>query len=247
MTALLPIAAFRVPAENMGMALGTRTVFKMLSEQPTLPSIILVEANVIVMEEEALLIKEVKAKMLLKQYQQRFRPTFMLLSEFNNLIDMALPVLEKIRGRGQGAPPPPVSLSQDAIDPIVEKRVQKEIDNDQAPVSSDYLNKVVAGIKQRIDQFIKRGAYVVLVEMPMDTRVRATPKYVSVLRAMRAAFPVDQYQWITPRLAHVETIDGVHLTPRSAQETAKVIDQTIMSLGLYLKLGLLPASDDADT
>jgi hypothetical protein len=69
--------------------------------------------------------------------------------------------------------------------------------------------------------------------MPMDPRVEASPFYRASWQAMIEAFPPGPYRWIKPRLEHVETTDGSHLTRSSAQETAQYLDRELRQAGLY--------------
>lgn len=238
-TGILPTGAFRVPAESLTILGGDRTVLDLLIEQPALPSLILAETNNIMLLDEKhnwTKTANLVQKRHLRQCRTCFRPTVMLLTELTNLFNMVYGIDQD---ESAPQPPAPVSSSQNAAR---ELGIQKIIGLFQKIPPSDDLNKAVAHFKQRIDQFNKRGTRVVLLEMPMDPRIAAAPHFAHINSAMRAAFPADHYQWITLRPDLFEFVDGMHLTPQSAQHAARMIDQVIASLGLYQQLGLVPAA-----
>jgi hypothetical protein len=244
MTGCIDTTPFRVPADMLPILGGDVTVLDLLSEQPTLPSLILLETNnIYTFSTDHKFAKTANSflKRHLKQCQTSFRPTYMFLTELTNFIDM-------VQGRDQDeivteAPAVVTSYQND----LKEQEIQRLIGIFQRIPPSEELNNAVAHIKQRVDQFSKRGTRVVMLELPMDPRLAATPHYAHINSAMRAAFPADQYQWITLQPALFEYIDGLHVARQSARKLGQSIDQAIASLGLYRQLGLVSAKGDART
>ena len=96
---------------------------------------------------------------------------------------------------------------------------------------------MVSHAKQCIDQLIKRGTRVILLEIPMDPRIAATPHYSNIRAAMRAEFPEGTYPWISLNPELLEYSDGIHIAPEYQQKAGRLIDEAIASLGFYRELG----------
>ena len=244
MTGSLPTTAFRVPAESLTILGGDRTVLDLLSEQPKLPSLVLAETNNIMSidkEHDWAKIANLTFKRYLRQLQTCFRPTVMLLTEIINFLDF-------VQDKKQDEPDsPPTFVVQSYENVGMDAIIQTSVDLFQKIPPSDELNQSVAHVKKRIDELNRRGTLVILLEMPMDPRIAATPHFMHIHRAMHDAFPSDKYPWIAPQPELFEYIDGLHMTSKSALKAARLIDRTIAAMGIYQRLGLSTTSGDSGT
>jgi len=81
----------------------------------------------------------------------------------------------------------------------------------------------IATAGDAVDALLVAGIRVVLVELPIDARLAAAPRFAGVRAAVRARFPAERYRWVELPQRDWQTRDGIHLVTDDAEAVAMAL------------------------
>jgi hypothetical protein len=208
---------------NLALAGGSPvTGFEVVSNQPQLPKLILVEMNVLSRATDTALVEEFSRNGFIKPWF--FRPIRTAVAAYENWLHAPPTHAEVSLALDQLLRQPPTDFDNH----IYADRALLEM-NAEDP--TDAVRSNIRKIRQLITSIEQRGARVFLFELPYSERVESARSVEITRELVHAAFP-DPDRWLRvdfPR-AELRWGDSVHLDERSAVVVARLIDQVLASL-----------------
>jgi hypothetical protein len=208
---------------NLALAGGSPvTGLEVVSNQPQLPKLILVEMNVLSRATDTALVEEFSRNGFIKPWF--FRPIRTAVAAYENWLHAPPTHAEVSLALDQLLRQPPTDFDNH----IYADRALLEM-NAEDP--TDAVRSNIRKIRQLITSIEQRGARVFLFELPYSERVESARSVEITRELVHAAFP-DPDRWLRvdfPR-AELRWGDSVHLDERSAVVVARLIDQVLASL-----------------
>jgi hypothetical protein len=208
---------------NLAIAGGSPvTGLEIVANQARLPRIVLVETNVLSRPIDEALVRKYSGPA--KAEPMFIRPIRMAVAYYENWNHAPATHAQMAAAHAQLLAQPPSNFDNHVY---VERAVQEG--NAEDPTASTQIN--VQRIEQLITALEKRGARVLLFELPLSSDVEAT-RYATITRDIaHAKFP-DSTRWLkidVPR-SELRWADGNHLDERSAIMVGQSIDRMLRSM-----------------
>jgi hypothetical protein len=205
---------------NLGIAGGSPvTGLEIVANQPRLPKIILVEANILSRQTDAALVE---------QYSKRgstepllFRPIRTAVATYEHWRHAPLTHAQVSLALGRLLALAPNDLDNRIY---VERALQQE--NSEDPTTQSHKN--VKRIEELIETIEQRGAQVLLFEAPVSAELEQS-RFARITREIaHTKFP-DSNRWLRVvfRRSELRWTDGAHLDERSALIFASALDEAI--------------------
>jgi hypothetical protein len=209
---------------NLALAGGSPvTGLEVVANQPRLPKLILVEANVLSRSTDTALVAKYSrsddAEPLF------FRPIRTAVAAYENRLHTPLDHAQASNSLHQLLEQPPSDFDNRIY---LERALQQWNEGD--PTAAVQMN--VMRIKQLIPEIERRGSRVLLFELPCSTQLEGSRSAKTTREIVHTAFS-DQGRWLHIEYARAELrwADGVHLDERSAVIVAQSVDEALSSLG----------------
>lgn len=189
------------------------TGLEVVAHQPTLPRILFVEMSSMILQDGAEGITDNALRPVFAQLRpwvpmlrERYQPANLLGWAFGDrllrgALDLgSVPLLSPHPGQ---APRDEARFGEELNRAVAERQTLHE---------AMKLSSRCTGLKRRLDDLIRRGVRIVLLEMPHHPLVMATPRFRQVHDALTSTFPDTGYRWIRPASGHrYDTTDAIHL------------------------------------
>ena len=91
------------------------------------------------------------------------------------------------------------------------------------PVDQRDLSARMHEVREMIDGLRQNGTQIVLVEMPIDPRLRSSARMRQVFDAAEQAMPEGRYTWFHPPPGDYRTVDGEHMMKSRARRFAEML------------------------
>jgi hypothetical protein len=208
---------------NLALAGGSPvTGLEIVANQPRLPKVILVEANVLSRSTDvALVAKYSRADNPRPLF---FRPIRTAVAAYENLLHAPLNHAQAFSSLHQLLRGPPSDFDNHVY-------TDRALNQWNAEDPTAAVQTSVLRIEQLIPAIERRGARVLLFELPCSTQLEGSRSAEITHKIIHAAFPGPS-QWLRvdyPR-DELRWADGVHLDERSAVIVAESIDKALSSL-----------------
>jgi hypothetical protein len=200
------------------------TGLEIVANQPRLPRIILVEANVLSRPPDTTLVE---------RYSRRadgdpllFRPIRTAIAAYENWLHAPLTHEQAAAALSQLLAQPPSTFDNRIY---LESALQQQ--NADDPTLAVRSN--ISRIKQLIPAIEQRGARVLLFEVPYSEQIEGSRSATITREIAHAEFP-DSNGWlqIDPARSELRWADGVHLDERSALIVAQSMDRALAGLSV---------------
>ena len=208
---------------NLALAGGSPvTGLEIVANQPRLPKIILVEANVLSRATDMALVGKYSRGTAEPLF---FRPIRAAIAAYENWRHAPLTHAQSSLALGRLLAQPPSDFDNRIY---VERALQQEKTADPAAtavqVNAERIKEVIATVEQR-------GARVLLFELPFSAQLEESRSAQITREVVHARFP-DPDRWLRVDFARSELrwADGIHLDERSAVIIAQAIDKALSSL-----------------
>jgi hypothetical protein len=208
---------------NLALAGGSPvTGLEIVANRPSLPRIVLVEANVLSRPTETALVE---------RYSRRgnadplfFRPIRTAIAAYENWLHAPLTHEQAAAALSQLLKQPPSTFDNRIY---LERALQQQ--NADDPTLAVRTN--ISRIKQLMPAIEQRGARLLLFEVPYSEQIDGS-RSATVTRQIAHAEFADGNRWlqIDPARSELRWADGVHLDERSAVIVAQSIDRALAAL-----------------
>jgi hypothetical protein len=209
---------------NLALAGGSPvTGLEVVANQPRLPKLILVEANVLSRSTDTALVAKYSrsddAEPLF------FRPIRTAVAAYENRLHAPLDHAQASNSLHQLLEQPPSDFDNRIY---LERALQQWNEGD--PTAAVQMN--VMRIKQLIPEIERRGSRVLLFELPCSTQLEGSRSAKTTREIVHTAFS-DQGRWLHIEYARAELrwADGVHLDERSAVIVSQSVDEALSFRG----------------
>jgi hypothetical protein len=218
--------ADRIPMATLGPDVGS---LALAGESPLVgldiimrggrtPGRIYVETNNIAGPPDEALVDGVFAEpgYTLKRYVKALRQAY-------QPVNLAISLLRRaVRGRDEVYYP---RIADASLHETLVMREQSQLG--EAP-DAELLARNLAAMKRLISLLSKRGAEIVLFEMPIDPQLESAPAVTAVRQAVSAAFPFDRNCWNSEAApTGLPSTDGIHLDSNAAAGFGAGLVQTV--------------------
>jgi hypothetical protein len=208
---------------NLALAGGSPvTGLEIVANRPSLPRIVLVEANVLSRPSETALVE---------RYSRRgnadplfFRPIRTAIAAYENWLHAPLTHEQAAAALSQLLKQPPSTFDNRIY---LERALQQQ--NADDPTLAVRTN--ISRIKQLMPAIEQRGARLLLFEVPYSEQIDGS-RSATITREIAHAEFADGHRWlqIDPARSELRWADGVHLDERSAVIVAQSIDRALAAL-----------------
>jgi hypothetical protein len=209
---------------NLALAGGSPvTGLEIVANQPRLPRIILVEANVLSRATDTALVEKYSRRDSIEPLF--FRPVRTAVAAYENRLHVPLSHMQVSLALNQLLEQPPNNFDSHVYaDRALE---QWNADDPTAAVRTNVMR-----IEQLIPAIEQRGALVLLFELPVSEQLEESRSANITREIVHATFP-DPGRWllIDDTRAELRWADGVHLDERSAVIMTRSIDRALSHLG----------------
>jgi hypothetical protein len=208
---------------NLALAGGSPvTGLELVASRPRLPKVILVEANVLSRSTDAALVAKYSESDNARPLF--FRPIRTALAAYENRLHAPLNHAQVSSSLHQLLERPPSDFDNRIY---LDRALQQW--NEEDPTAAVQMN--VARIRQLIPAIERRGARVLLFELPCSAELEGSRSAKVTRDIVHAAFP-DPARWLHIEYARAELrwADGVHLDERSAVIVTQSLDKALSSL-----------------
>jgi hypothetical protein len=208
---------------NLALAGGSPvTGLEIVANQPRLPKIILVEANVLSRPTDTALVEKYSRRGNIEPLF--FRPIRTAVAAYENRLHVSLSHAQVSLALDQLLEQPPSNFDSH----VYADRALEEWDAEDPAVA---VQTNAMRIKQLIPAIEQRGARVLLFELPVSEQLEESRSAKTTREIVHAAFP-DPDRWLSIDYTRAELrwADGVHLDERSAVIVTRSIDRTLSSL-----------------
>lgn len=203
--------------EQMGDSLGlmafgggcSETGVRLLSGTGRVPKRLFVEANVVVKNVDAEMIRYFTAFPL-----AQLRRGLPILRQSNQPGNLLMSVFQQMR-----APPDRVQSAS-----LLNAGLDHYRKINQNPLNPEVVRKDLQGLRNILVSFKNQGCQVVFVGFPIHPELVNSPREAAFRKEVLEAFPESEFTWLRPS-AGVEwkTTDGVHMTSDSARRFAALL------------------------
>jgi hypothetical protein len=233
----------RVPAQEIGegsfnlsfAAMSAVEGLRVLHRSGQVPGLILVEVNMLFLPED----KEFSDSLfrpglhsihhVMPALRETYRP-------LNNLARLSFEAARRLSGKAPRGSVDESSVSNSPTGPhravLFEAMLRRELAKHASIPSLQVRSHLRATLRTLLGDLVARGAKILLVELPVDHRVSATP-YYSGLRIFLDEALADLKLLRLPMSSEhdYETTDGVHMTPSDARRFASEVRKQMTALG----------------
>jgi hypothetical protein len=208
---------------NLALAGGSPvTGLEIVANQPRLPRIVLVEANVLSRPSETALVE---------RYSRRgnadplfFRPIRTVIAGYENWLHAPLTHEQAAAALSELLKQPPSTFDNRIY---LERALRQQ--NADDPTLAVRTN--ISRIKQLMPAIEQRGARLLLLEVPYSVQIEGSRSATITREIAHAEFPDgDRWLQINPARSELRWADGVHLDERSALIVTQSIDRALAAL-----------------
>jgi hypothetical protein len=144
----------------------------------------------------------------------------------NRPFDLAIVGFEKI---GKAALN---SLGLHSDEPVYSPSSNERTPGARSPTMSEAFRKKVERALNRlasqVEQLQQGGVRVVFLRLPVDQTLASTRPELYKMSKAAERFPLGKYEWLDMQTkGPYETLDGSHLTPRSARDVAETLNKNV--------------------
>lgn len=214
---------------------GPLTGLEVVLRRTPLPSVVVVETNVIDRSRNDALVKDLfdfpfdQLRKAIPSFRTEYRPLHVLIKLFDDIYAVGRYGKSLLRG----TPMPDMPAAPGAAEPEDARlpaglKLQLATNAMVNPILRERIPRNIDILEQQVTELRKRHVCVLLMHLPQHPEIEATPLQRFMDEQLQKRFPADRWDWIDIRNdGSFRTVDSIHLATSGAKRAADLLVQRI--------------------